>query len=74
VGISGGFATLLKTPVQGDGYGGTNTKIQGVIIFLTAREFLVIEDISWIIRYAVFVLIGGIVVRSPYRRAVGQGI
>ena len=33
-----------------------------MVIFLTARDLVVIEDISWTVWYAVFVIIGGVVI------------
>ena len=33
-----------------------------MVIFLTARDLVVIEDISWVVWYAVFVIVGGIVI------------
>ena len=33
-----------------------------MVVFLTARDLVVIEDISWVVWYAVFVIVGGIVI------------
>jgi len=35
-----------------------------VVVFLTARDLVVVEDISWVVRYAVFVIISGVVIRG----------
>jgi len=35
-----------------------------MVVFLTARDLVVVEDIAWVIWYAVFVIVGGIVIRG----------
>ena len=45
-----------------------------MVVFLTARDLVVIEDISWVVGYSVFIIIGGIIVRSSYCFPVRESI
>ena len=45
-----------------------------MVVFLTARELLVVQDVSWVVRYAVFIVVGGIVIRCSDRGAIWQGV
>jgi hypothetical protein len=68
------LTAVLQAGIQRYGYGGTDAKIECVIIFLTARQLLEIEDISWVIRHPVSIIVGGIVIRSAHRALKGQGV
>jgi len=35
-----------------------------MVVFLTARDLVVVEDIAWVIWYAVFVIVSGVVIRG----------
>jgi len=74
VGVSGSLASLLQATIQRNAYRGTNAEVESVVVFLTARELLVVEDVSWVIRYAVFILVGGIVIRCSDLVGEGQGV
>jgi hypothetical protein len=60
--IGRGLAAVLQAGIQRDGYGGTDAQIERVVVFLTARQLLKIEDISWVIRHPVFIVVGGVVI------------
>jgi len=62
MGISRGLAAVLQAGIQRYGYGGTDAKIECVVVFLTARQLLKIKDISWVIRHPVFIVVGGVVI------------
>jgi hypothetical protein len=72
--VNRGLTAVLQAGIQRDGYGGTDAKIECVVVFLTARELLEIQDISWVIRHPVFIIVGGIVIRSAHRTLKGQGV
>ena len=67
MGVSGSLASLLQATIQRNAYCGADAEVESVVVFLTARELLVVEDISWVVRYAVFVFVGGIVIRCSDR-------
>jgi len=74
MGISRGLAAVLQAGIQRYGYGGTDAKIECVVVFLTARQLLKIKDISWVIRHPVFIVVGGVVIRCSDRIGKRQGI